>query len=357
MAESKNWRARDGDAAQAGATGAAASQRGTRGPQKAAASQRGAKGPQKAAASQRGAKGPQKAAASQRGTRGPQKAAASQRGAKGPQKAAASQRGAKGPQKAAASTHGAKGLKIPSDLPRAALLMLLDVKAAKAATELFKENDLKHYEARALVHLPLPLPTEREALLKQCCDLIPDDVFAQCKTEVPDAGKGTNPIMMQVLLDKADALNEAHQKFSDEFGLGLALLSTVEGPDPKNGYPNCDVVGSVGFGKINEGELAPKAAQREACEEGCLFLKDRDELFDVCFEAAPSKTVQVYAWTPKAPLQVSCIDKKLELSSVPLAAASPHTHKTSSAHDSEDKDAPSAAKDVSEITERLQKML
>jgi hypothetical protein len=149
-----------------------------------------------------------------------------------------------------------------------ALVLLCPNELAVHIQELWIKNELKNSENQALLLLPLPLPESVGEFVKAAIALVPKDVLTAALKFDPSAGVGVNPTILKALFGCPALFDPALASYS--------LISIVENPSRKHGYPNCDIVGAVSHGTIDPGEQKFACAHRETLEEACIQLPPLD---------------------------------------------------------------------------------
>jgi hypothetical protein len=160
---------------------------------------------------------------------------------------------------------------------RAGLVCLINRKAAEQAQQLFINNNLRNNVAHALVAVPLPLPTHEGELMATLVRFIPaasiSASIARSAASGFVSGVGVNPIFWKWLLVNVVDLNKTAENYEQTHGEGMALLTIVELANHIHGYPNCDIVGCLGFGmQVPQDDDVPAAARRLAQRESKVII-------------------------------------------------------------------------------------
>lgn len=116
--------------------------------------------------------------------------------------------------------------------------------------------------------LDLPVPVLKQELIKAWAAHL-EKTCPEVVRESKPPHPGVNVFLAEYITKHAAALNTfaLNHKTDD-----LVLLSIVQQAAPTHGYWTCDVVGVVGFGRVERGESKFNAALRETEEESGLRL-------------------------------------------------------------------------------------
>lgn len=154
---------------------------------------------------------------------------------------------------------------------KAALIFICSIENGKELTKFFKPNR----EAIELVILPLKkdfkdfIINSLKILIQQE-SLIKNSIFNQFSY-----GIGFNVSTKMFLQENWNEIIKESDVEKD------CLLSIIQNPSLKHGYPNIDIVGCLGFGSVEKNEDLEEAAIREAQEESQLkriFLEESSDL-------------------------------------------------------------------------------
>ena len=138
------------------------------------------------------------------------------------------------------------------------------------------DNDLTNTENRQLLAIPLPITSMADLIARGVGSVNPEviqeafekatNTKARAGQEKPIAyvpGVGINPSLAVFINEHLTCFNENYlEALKNEQVPELSLVSIVELPSIKHGYPNCDVVCALSHGTVEQGESPQDTAWR-----------------------------------------------------------------------------------------------